>query len=178
MPPMSAKAAKGKAPSKAAERPSAPSSKAADRRSAASSKSKESRSSYARAAEVAGAWLEEEMAAPPPPLMPAAAVTTIDLSHQHLTKSSLQLLPPTLTCVDVVLRSRVDHPLAARALELLNVSYNRLTSLNGVRHNSKLKVLYARSNRTPTSAPSNPRRAQVGRPRVQRALLAEALSPL
>ena len=32
-------------------------------------------------------------------------------------------------------------------LELLNISYNRLTTLTDLRHSTKLRVLYARSNR-------------------------------
>ena len=102
--------------------------------------------SLSRAAEVSGAWLEVEVKEPP---KPTAAVTTIDLSHQALTKSSLQLLPPTLTCIDIS-RCGLEAVGPLRRLprlELLNLSYNRLTNLDDLRHNGKLKVLYARSNR-------------------------------
>ena len=111
--------------------------------------SSESRSSLIRAACETGAWLDAELRAQPPPPPPPAPVTTIDLSHQRLTISSLQLLPPTLTCIDIS-RCGLDSVAPLRRLprlELLNVSYNRLVSLDDVRPCAALKVLYARSNR-------------------------------
>ena len=107
-----------------------------------------SRSALVRTACQSGAWLEAEVAPPPTP-PPTTAVTTIDLSHQHLTRSSLSLLPPTLTCVDLS-RCGLDGVGPLRRLprlELLNVSYNRLTSLDDVKPCATLKVLYARSNK-------------------------------
>ena len=80
---------------------------------------------------------------------PTTAVTTIDLSHQHLTRSSLSLLPPSLTCVDLS-RCGLDGVGPLRRLvrlELLNISYNRLLNLDDLRHSTALKVLYARSNK-------------------------------
>ena len=104
-----------------------------------------------RAACESAAWLEVEADTPAEATAASvpAAVTTIDLSHQQLTVSSLQLLPSTLTCVDLS-RCGLESvaPLSRLPrLELLNVSYNRLTSLEDVQHSGHLKVLYARSNR-------------------------------
>ena len=110
--------------------------------------SSDSRSSLVRAACQSGAWLHAD-ADVPTPAPATTAVTTIDLSHQHLTRSSLSLLPPTLTCVDLS-RCGLDGVGPLRKLprlELLNVSYNRLTSLDDLRSAAALKVLYARSNR-------------------------------
>ena len=79
----------------------------------------------------------------------ALPIQTLDLSNRQLTYTSLQLLPETLTCLDL---SRCGLEQAAGLqrlprLELLNVSYNRLTSIDSVRSSRALKVLYARSNR-------------------------------
>ena len=65
-------------------------------------KASTSRSALVRAACETGQWLEAEAkGAPASAPAPTTAVTNIDLSHQHLTRSSLSLLPPTLTCVDL-----------------------------------------------------------------------------
>ena len=113
-------------------------------------KASTSRSALVRAACETGQWLEAEAkGAPASAPAPTTAVTNIDLSHQHLTRSSLSLLPPTLTCVDLS-RCGLDSVAPLRKLprlELLNVSYNRLGSLDDLRHSPSLKVLYARSNR-------------------------------
>ncbi|KAL1499962.1 hypothetical protein AB1Y20_012642 [Prymnesium parvum] len=76
-------------------------------------------------------------------------VQTLDLSNRQLTHTSLQLLPDALTCLDLS-RCGLEHAAALQRLprlELLNVSYNRLTSIDDIRASKGLKVLYARSNR-------------------------------
>lgn len=80
---------------------------------------------------------------------PSAGVQTLDLSNRKLTDTSLHLLPPALTCLDL---SRCGLETASELkrlprLELLNLSYNRLCSVEDLRCSGGLKVLYARSNR-------------------------------
>ena len=104
-----------------------------------------------RAACQTGAWLQAELQPPPAPSAADACGGHDDRSLAPAAGSRVdaQLLPPTLTCVDLS-RCGLDaiNPLRRLPrLELLNVSYNRLTSLDDLRHSTRLKVLYARSNR-------------------------------
>ena len=75
--------------------------------------------------------------------------TTLDLSNRPLTHASLRLLPETLTCLDLTRCSMVSLEALAQLprLELINVSYNRLASLDALQHSRGLKVVFARSNR-------------------------------
>ena len=97
-------------------------------------------------------WLDEDevqAAAVHTPACGEAAPTTLDLSNRPLTHASLRLLPGTLTCLDLTRCGMESLEALARLplLELLNVSYNRLTSLDALQHSSGLKVVFARSNR-------------------------------
>jgi len=94
-------------------------------------------------------WLDEDEAAVHTPASGGAAPTTLDLSNRPLTHASLRLLPGTLTCLDLTRCGMESLEALARLplLELLNVSYNRLASLDALQHSSGLKVVFARSNR-------------------------------
>ena len=97
-------------------------------------------------------WLDEDKVQAATVHTPAsgeAAPTTLDLSNRPLTHASLRLLPGTLTCLDLTRCGMESLEALARLplLELLNVSYNRLTSLDALQHSSGLKVVFARSNR-------------------------------
>lgn len=96
-------------------------------------------------------WLEDEAQAATvhTPTSGGAAPTTLDLSNRPLTHASLRLLPGTLTCLDLTRCGMESLEALARLplLELLNVSYNRLASLDALQHSRGLKVVFARSNR-------------------------------
>ena len=90
-------------------------------------------------------WAAEEE----PQTARAIPIQTLDLSNRRLTHASLKLLPDALTCLDLS-RCGLEQASGLQRLprlELLNVSYNRLTSTIDVRNSTTLKVLYARSNR-------------------------------
>ena len=84
----------------------------------------------------------------------AEPVKTLDLSNRALTHTNLRLLPASLTCLDLTRCSLegLDSLGLLPQLELLNVSYNKLASLE-LRQNRALKVLYARSNRVAALEP-------------------------
>lgn len=72
------------------------------------------------------------------------AIQTLDLSNRQLTHTSLQLLPNALTCLDLS-RCGLEQAAALHRLprlELLNLSYNRLSSTDDTSGNVALKVLY------------------------------------
>ncbi len=73
---------------------------------------------------------------------------TIELSKRKLEPAALSRLPPSVTCLDLTRCALASlAPLASlRALELLNVSYNRLRNLDHLGGLSALKLIYARSN--------------------------------
>ena len=84
----------------------------------------------------------------------AEPVKTLDLSNRALTHTNLKLLPASLTCLDLTRcgLEGLDSLGLLPQLELLNVSYNKLASLE-LRQNRALKVLYARSNRVAALEP-------------------------
>lgn len=84
----------------------------------------------------------------------AEPVKTLDLSNRALTHTNLRLLPASLTCLDLTRcgLEGLDSLGLLPQLELLNVSYNKLASLE-LRQNRALKVLYARSNRVAALEP-------------------------
>ena len=81
-------------------------------------------------------------------------VKTLDLSNRSLTHTNLRLLPASLTCLDLTRcgLEGLDSLGLLPQLELLNVSYNKLSTLE-LRQNRALKVLYARSNRVAALEP-------------------------
>ena len=90
-------------------------------------------------------WLDEDEAAE----STTTAQSTLDLSNRQLTHANLKLLPDSLTCLDLTRCGMESLDALARLprLELLNVSYNRLTTLDALQHSRSLKVCFARSNR-------------------------------
>ena len=98
----------------------------------------------------AAAWFEPEDDGPPPSTSPSTSnATTLDLSNRSLNNASLRLLPDTLTCLDLTRCAMQSLDALGRLprLELLNVSYNKLVSLDGLQSSRGLKVCFARSNR-------------------------------
>ena len=106
-------------------------------------------------------WIEDSLGAE------EGSVTSLDLSGRS--NPRLDSLPHTLTSIDLS-RCRLESLDALRqlrALELLNVSFNRLTSLAPVASATRLSVLYARSNRlrSPRCSPSPRARSSPARSR-------------
>ena len=94
------------------------------------------------AAESAGAWWTSAPASARPVSPVADIAHTLDLSGRQLTRSSLHLLPASLTCLDLS-RCGLDSLRALASLpqlELLNLSYNRLPAFDDLSQLISLKV--------------------------------------
>ena len=94
------------------------------------------------AAENAGAWWTSAPASARPVSPVADIAHTLDLSGRQLTRSSLHLLPASLTCLDLS-RCGLDSLRALASLphlELLNLSYNRLPAFDDLSQLISLKV--------------------------------------